>query len=323
MTEQQIHYFLTLVEEKSFSKAAKRLYVTQPSFSQFIMKIENQLGAKLIDRKSSPVKLTAAGEAYYQAALQTKAIHDNLKNRIADLEDLKYGTLRIGTTPFRGSTLLSKSVYQFHKEYPTVAISIFEGTVEEVSHGVQNGEIDIGIASGEFDEQVFHVEVLSGEKLYLAVPDGNRLSDQLAEYRITADDILHNTLRLLKVPDCSISDFQQESFIVFEQGENITRLTAKLLAEANLQPTISLRTRNLNTVMSFVLAGMGIALIPDSFIKYGNLRLHPSYYSIKSRYVQNEICLIMRKNRYLTKAAMMYSQILKQLISSGTWRVYG
>ncbi|MEO3944883.1 LysR family transcriptional regulator [Gorillibacterium sp. CAU 1737] len=322
MTEQQILYFLTLVDERSFSKAAKKLYVTQPSFSQFIMKLEGQVGAKLIDRSSSPVKLTAAGEAYHQAALQTKAIFDNLKNRISDLEDLKYGTLRIGTTPFRGSTLLSKSVVQFHQEFPSVEISIFEGTVEEVLSGVQSGEIDLGIASGAFDDPLYHVEVLSREKLYLAVPEENPVTERLQDFRITADDILHDSLRLLKAPDCSMDEFRTESFLLFEQGENISRLSAKLLAEANIQPSISLRTRNLHTVMSFILAGMGISFIPDSFIKYGNIKQHPFYYSINSRFVENDICLIKRKNRYLTKAAMMYSQILKELISNGTWRVY-
>ncbi|WP_438432670.1 LysR family transcriptional regulator [Gorillibacterium sp. sgz500922] len=319
MTEQQIRFFLTLVEEKSFSKAAKKLYVTQPSLSQFIMKMENQIGAKLIDRSSSPVKLTAAGEAYHQAVLQTKAIQESLKNQISDLENLKLGTLRIGTTPFRGSTLLSQSVRQFHREYAGVSIAIFEGSVEDVLEGVLTGELDLGIASGTFDEQVFHVESLAVEKLYLAMASQNPLSERLADYRLTAEDISAPTLRLLQAPECGIETFRDEPFVLFEHGENISRLTSKLLAEAEVQPRISIRTGNLHTVMSFVLAGMGVALIPDSFIKYGNLMNHPSYFSLKSRFVQNEICLIVRKNRYLTKAAVIYSQILKELISSGTW----
>ena len=103
MTTQQIQCIITLAEEGSFSKAAKKLFVTQPSISQLIKNMETQLGAPLFDRSSSPIQLTPIGQAYYDAAKKILSTERELENRISDINNLKTGSLTIGTTPFRGS----------------------------------------------------------------------------------------------------------------------------------------------------------------------------------------------------------------------------
>ena len=116
-TSQQIEYVLTLAEEKSFSKAAQKLYVTQPSLSQFIKNLEKELRVPIFDRSTSPIRLTPAGEAFVNAARKIKAIEDELNQQIADLTNLNTGDLRIGTSPFRASCLLPKSIAKFQELY--------------------------------------------------------------------------------------------------------------------------------------------------------------------------------------------------------------
>ena len=106
MTSQQIEYVLAVAEQRSFSKAAQKLYVTQPSLSQYVMNIEKQLGVQLFDRSTSPIRLTQAGEAFVRSAEQIKVIEDNLMNELSDIAEIKSGSLKIGASTFRASCLL-------------------------------------------------------------------------------------------------------------------------------------------------------------------------------------------------------------------------
>ena len=134
MTTQQIQCIITLAEEGSFSKAAKKLFVTQPSISQLIKNMETQLGAPLFDRSSSPIQLTPIGQAYYDAAKKILSTERELENRISDINNLKTGSLTIGTTPFRGSCMLPKSFAAFSKKFPDVELNVITDNVKELQN---------------------------------------------------------------------------------------------------------------------------------------------------------------------------------------------
>lgn len=320
MNTMQVKYFLTLCTEKSFSGAAKKLYVTQPSFSQFIKKIETEVGAELVDRSCTPIKLTAAGEAYRRACAQFSAIEEDMNNEIANLSELKSGRLVVGATPFRASTMLSKSIACFKREYSGVDISIAEGSLKLLENGISGGEIDLAICSGEFDENVFHKEILSEEKIYIAAADIPEY-EALKPYRLEHTDITGNSLKLLKTPPCPTALLARLPYIKMQQGESIYDISKKIFAEAGVSPKAVLSAENLYTAMSFVREGLGFMLCPDTMIKYGNINVHPYYYAIDSKLAVDRVCLITRNNRYLSRAAAEYSKILKQLIQSGTWRI--
>ena len=132
MTPLQIEYMLVLAQERSFSKAAKLLCVTQPSLSQLILNLEGQLDVQLFDRSTSPIRLTQAGEIFVDAALKMKLEENNMLKRLSDLQELKTGTLKIGTSPFRASCLLSKSIAEFQKQFSAWVNSVSEITKGEV-----------------------------------------------------------------------------------------------------------------------------------------------------------------------------------------------
>lgn len=321
MNSLQVKYFLALCKERSFSRAAEKLYVTQPSFSQFIKKIESETGAELIDRSSTPIRLTEAGEAYYNACIQFAAIEEDMRSAISNISELKSGRLSVGATSFRASTMLAKSIAAFKREYSGVDVSIAEGSVKYLENGVASGEIDLAICSGEFDGSIFHKEILSDERLYMAVPQESEINVRLCEYRLEHSDITGNSLKILKTLPCSIAVFADEPYIALRHGESISDKCEKIYEEAHLSPKTIISAQNLYTAVSFVLEGVGCTLIPDTLIKYGNMQKHPCYYAIDSELTVNKVCLLTRKNRYLSRAAEEYSKILKQLIRSGTWRI--
>ena len=128
MTPQQIEYVLAVAEERSFSRAAKKLFVTQPSLSKFIINLETSLGVTLFDRSSSPITVTEAGNIFIETANRIKDIEEEMMLKMNELSGLKNGTLKIGTSPFYAANMLMKTVLFLHEQYPDIQIRIMDNT---------------------------------------------------------------------------------------------------------------------------------------------------------------------------------------------------
>lgn len=319
MTSQQIEYVLTLAEERSFSKAASRLYVTQPSLSQFIKNLENELCTQLFDRSTSPIRLTPAGEAFVKAALKIRDVEEELTHQLADITNLKTGELRIGTSPFRASCLLPKSIARFHEKYPGVKIHILENMAPELEEAALEGSIDLYLSTGPFDGSLFHAEELAEEQLYLAVPPESPLNSGMDSYQVSDYDIKLDTVKLHKTPVISLSGFQSGQFIFQRQNQKLYNLAVQLCQSSSFEPDIIMYSERIETAFSWTLAGIGITFIPDFLIKFGNYEKHPIYYKIDHPKATRHVCIAYRKNRYLSRVAVEYMTVLKQLIGYGTW----
>lgn len=319
MTDQQMIYFLTLVQEKSFSKSAKQLYITQPSFSQYILKLENQIGARLFDRSVTPICLTPEGEAVYEAICDIRAINDNLQNRLHALSSLEYGKLSIGVTPLRGSTLLSQSIKRYHDTYPSIDLSIIEDSLPNLQTALLQGECDIAIASGKIDHNLFHEESLADETLYLAIAANHPFCAAHAEDVLTPEDINSNPLKPL-MHRLALAEYENLPRICYDGRESLSTQANLIYEQCTCKPQTIIHVHNMYTAFSFVLSGLGAALVPDTMIRYGNFSTHPAYFSIDSIHARDSILLISKKNRSFSPCALSYSTMLKEMISSGTWR---
>lgn len=320
LTNQQIEYVMAVAEERSFSKAAKKLFVTQPSLSKFIINLETQLGIALFDRSSSPITVTEAGSIFIETANQMKELEKDMFNKMSDLAGLKNGTLKIGASPFRASSLLSQSVVAFHSRYPDIQISIYEDSMTELEQDLLKGDLDIAIGMSKFDTELFGVEDLALEKLYLAVPQKLPINKRLSAFRLTAEDIKFNSEKLYSLEHVDLRDFRREDFVFQNNSDYSSQSILKICKNAGFSPKISFTSKNLETIFSFVTSGLGVAFIPDTFIRYSNKYEHPVYYAVSDILSENQIKLIYKKNKYLSRAAQQFCITLKELISMGTWK---
>lgn len=321
MTSQQIEYVLTLAEQGSFSKAARRLSVTQPSLSQYIINIENQLGTQLFDRSSSPIRLTAAGQAYVRTAAQIKALEENLHNEISDMSDLRTGSLRIGSTIFRASCMLPRSITEFCHRYSGVNVSVMEAGSQQLLEYVLSGEIDLIVDAGNFDPKLFEAEPLADERLLLAVPHGSELVGKLAATPLTAEDIRSSSMKFLTAKPVELPQLAGEKMIVCDDGGEFTvEKIDGIFSTVGMTPHYALKVRSVESAFAFVMAQFGSAFLPDSLVRFGDVSRHPVYYVLPDALAKTDISLVYRKSGYLTKAAREYALLLKQLVSYGTWR---
>ncbi len=314
MTDLQMKYVLTLAELKSFSKAAKKLYITQPSLSQYIAGIEKQVGTLLFDRTTNPISLTAAGQAYADAARQILSIEDELKNKLSDYENLDGGTLKIGASTFRSSYMLARSISEFCKSHPGVAVTISDDNPDDLAEKLINGSIDILIATGKFSSENFDVEELATERMYIAAAPDIELSDKVKESCLCADDVKKASMKAIGAKPVCFDDFEGIPFIFTQGGEFSSE-------NVGSKVTPALVVRTIGAAFAYVATGFGATVVPDSLIKFGNIANHPDYYPLDPAKYTKPVYLVTRRKSYMSKAAKEYCLTLKRLIASGTWRL--
>jgi LysR family hydrogen peroxide-inducible transcriptional activator len=126
MELRQLLYAVRIAEEQSFSKAAEKLHLAQPSLSQQIAKLERELGIILFERSTNTLKLTYAGERFFESAVKILDQVEQLKKEMEDVAELKRGTLTVGSLPITGTHILPLVLPIFKKNYPGVEVKLIE-----------------------------------------------------------------------------------------------------------------------------------------------------------------------------------------------------
>ncbi|MEG2428377.1 MAG: LysR family transcriptional regulator, partial [Clostridium sp.] len=136
-------YVYTVYEEKSFSKAAKKLYVTQPALSHMVRKAEEEVGALIFDRSTIPLTVTQEGMYYIKSVEEILFIQRNLKAYFKDLNELNAGSLSIGGSSFFCSFVLAEIIGRFKNKYPNVTIDLREGNIKELKKELEEETLDL------------------------------------------------------------------------------------------------------------------------------------------------------------------------------------
>ena len=132
MTERELLYVKTIAEERSISGAAKKLFMTQPSLSSCVQKIESALGTRLFQRTSTGLVLTFAGERYYQVAQDILKIYNDFEIEVSDINNLKKGRVTIGITVYLATFILPVVLPVFKKLCPNIELAIVEKNSTEL-----------------------------------------------------------------------------------------------------------------------------------------------------------------------------------------------
>lgn len=321
MTSQQIQYVIALAEEKNFSKAAERLFISQPALSQFIKNVEKEVGMPLFDRGTNPIQLTPAGEIYLKTAKEILMTEKELQRKIADLSELTTGHFSIGTSAFRASCLLPKSIREFEKRHPGIKLEIVTDHVSQLKQMLLVGDIDLCIEADDFDTMLYHSEELFQENYYLALYDKHEFNDKNRDKALTKRDILEDSKKLYTAKEIDIKEIGDFPFITMKNGTCFSNTIQKICRELKYQPTEILEVSQIETAFHWINEGLACALIPDTLIRYGNFEKHPIYYKIPARSSSQPIVVAMKKNRYVTHAMQEYIAVLRELIGYGTWSI--
>ncbi|MGN0606077.1 MAG: LysR family transcriptional regulator [Oscillospiraceae bacterium] len=313
MNLQQIEYAVAVAQEKSFSKAAKRLFVTQPALSQVISKLENQLGIKIFDRSTTPLQITHAGNVFLKHAREIVMHNEQMQNELAAISDFKSGTLNIASTPFTSSCIIIPCINIFRNKFSNIDVCIYDSCFYNLGDMLINGTADIAISPGKFTDELFDCEPLFHDTTYIAVCENNPINRRLSDFRLSANDIKNKTMRYFSAQSVDISEFRNEKFILHKSRYSNNELK-KIFGETfGFTPDIPFHANHIETIYSFMLSGMGVVFVPELFIKYSNICYHGVYYKVNSP--KQDINIISKKGKPLPRSAEEYIAILKHYIS--------
>ena len=297
MNMKQFKYALVLAEEKSVSRAAEELGISQPSLSQYIKKIEIEVNARLFDRSGNEVRLTDAGRAYIDAGRRILDIERQMVGMISDVNMNVTGSIIVGISPYRTVSVMPEVIRRFKDKYPGFKIVLEERTGNDLLEGTERGNFDFCITSASVDTKTLDVIEVMNEEVVLAVPSGMVKPAQTALGR--------------KYPAVDISVLSAADVITLAKGQLMQRLLDNACEEYGITYRTSVCCTSIEAQLAMVKAGLGIALVPSGTDKLKSDGI--GYYSIVQELPKRPIYAAYRKGQYLSKPMLYFIDVLKTL----------
>ena len=243
------NYFLTIVKAGSLNRAAEMLYVSQPSLSKYIQRLESSLGTALFDRTVSPMRLNDAGRLYYEYLVEQSARKEELLVQIAQVNHMDRGTLRLGIPSYCGQCYLPWVLKEFTARYPSVSLELFESSGDVIERAVAEQEIDLGILHLPISNSNLSYQELFSEHVLMAVPKTDGDQSQGDGGKI---DILNGSIR----------EFSDCCFIIPHAEQKLGQIVTDLFCRADFTPRIRFRSQNVTTSLAMTALGLGASFLP-------------------------------------------------------------
>ncbi len=285
-----IRYLLAVAKHQSFTKAAEALFVSQPTLSQQIKSLEEELDVQLLDRSGRAVHLTDAGEVYSGYARRALGELDAGKRAIHELQDLSRGLLRLGTTPIT-EHLAAPLLDNFSNHYPGITLSTLEMSQDEIQSGLAEDRIDMGIAftnspSSETDSREINAQTLFIQPLVLVVGENHPHAGR-------------------ETP-LSSRELHKESLALLNTNFTLRRHIDLYCLEHDIAPRISFESNSLSVIVEIVRLGRLATILPCT-IASGQEGLNPVM--LVPDLPHHTITLVCRKGAYRSPACMAFAKM--------------
>ncbi|MET9361072.1 LysR substrate-binding domain-containing protein [Streptomyces sp. NPDC006632] len=245
MQFQQLLYFVAVAETRHFTRAAERVHVSQPSLSQQIKALENELGAELFSRARGNIALTDAGEALLPLARRILADADTARIEVQELAQLRRGRVRLGATPSLCTGLLPDVLRAFHDRHPGIQLLIEEGGSHDLVRELARGALDLAL-------------------IVLPLP--------AASPALTTIELLQEDLVVVSSPaeappgsgaSVRIGELREAPLVMFRHGYDLRELTVAACRAEGFEPAFTVEGGEMDAVLGFVRAGLGVAVVPS------------------------------------------------------------
>lgn len=278
MELRQLEYFHAISRTASFTRAAENLHVAQPSITNAIHKLEQELGILLFDRSQKKVTLTAEGQAFL---LRVERILRELKEAAAEMDDfrnLNKGTIKIAVPPMIGAYLFPNIFIKFKHQYPHLDLTVFEEGSLAARSMVEKEELDLGLVILPKIPSILHTLPITRQQIMLCVSPEHRLAGQSS---------------------VSFSELSGEQFILLKEDSFHRQLIIDECRKQGYAPRIVFSSSQIQTIKGLVASGAGVSFLMDMVTREDrNIRSIPLVSPL-------EICigLVWKKDKYLSKAS--------------------
>lgn len=279
MDLKQLHYFLTIVEERQITAAARKLHMAQPPLSNQMKLLESELGMQLFERGPHHIELTDAGRMLARRARQLLDMADTARREIDDLRRGLSGTLTLGTVSSSGNFLLSPGMQEFRKTYPGIHFEIYDGNTYQLIDMLEKGMIEIGIVRTPFNAARFNCRYRRPEPMIAAM-------SAALDWAPERDTI-------------AISELAGKPLIVYRR---FYPLIQDACAAHDFAPEIYCRNDDARTTILWANAGLGVAVAPVGAV---DLAAHENLHikQIEEPSLKTRLAAIWPRDKYLSSLA--------------------
>jgi DNA-binding transcriptional LysR family regulator len=283
----QLETFLEVARLSSFSRAAEKRFRTQPAISSQIRALEEEVGAKLLDRSGGKVSLTASGKIFQKYAEETIAARKTVLTAIAEAERVPRGELVVGANEGTCLHILPEVFAEFKKQYPTVAVNIKRSDYARILESVSDNSIDFGVVSLPVTDNRMTVVLIHRDDLVIIVPP-------------------HHPLAKLK--SACIADVAKFPLLMPKAGHTRDSLE-NLFWERKLKPHYSMELDSSELLKRFVAADVGVGFIARSNVAEDVQAGVLSAIPIADAQIRRDLALVFRKDKALSRAALAFIDI--------------
>lgn len=301
MTQNELLYILTIAEHGTITRAAQELFISQPSLSESLNKVEQEFGTPLFFRTQEGLLPTAFGLRYLETAKKILDRYKQLENDLDEYRQMRRGKLTFGIPLNLGTYLLPKILPAFQELYPNISVQFKENNSTELDKLMLSGKLDFSIMHYEIPTDAIHYEFLAEDDFYLVMPLALSRKYEFPDYRP------------LSIYD--LKALEKEPFLMVASRQKLRQVADSILSQLSIKPNIRYTTKNMETAKRLAAAGMGITFLPHSYLNLfsgiENLACYPLDPSLSASW---KLVIGYPDGRPLSKCSREFIQFLKQKI---------
>ena len=295
MEVHQLAYFESVSRHLHFTRAADELNVAQPSVSQQIRKLETELGTPLFHRMKRRVALTEAGQCFLPHARAVLQQLEEARVEVQELTGLRKGSLAVGAPPSVGTHLFPRALAAFSQRHPGIGLSFREGGSRTLVHLLEQGQLDLAVVIQPIRHPALETMPLLEEELLLAVPQGHPLAD-----------------RQVRVP---LAELRDEAFVMLREGAyDLRDQTLTACRKVGFEPRVVLDGCEMDSVLRFVAAGIGVAILPAMVLSDVDPATGPAAVRLQGARLSRSLVIARRRDRYFSAAGREFARVLRERV---------
>lgn len=261
-------YVCKIWEKQSFSEAAKELYISQPSLSATVGRLEKSLGFRIFNRSTIPLTLTPQGRIYMDYLEETIVSESNMRQRIVAMGNMLYSSLSVGGQAYAALHLIPEVCGLFYRKHPDVCVTIdigHTGGLQNLLEKLKKGALEL-VLSYEYDPDDFEGIPLHNERLIFIIHKNTQGASALEKYAVTREEILNNSFPPEKeLEDYSI--FKDIKFVRNREISHTSQIMSKILGEYHVAPHVVINLRQFDILYNLMRAGVGAVMVSDFLVK--------------------------------------------------------
>ena len=300
----EMEYIYTVYQEGSFSKAAEKLYLTQPALSIAVRKVERSIGMPLFDRSCKPLALTPAGEIYLETIKKMLLLEKEQQQKLNDIQHLVTGSIRLGGTHYLNAYILPGILARFSRQYPGVELQITEQSSYSLVQMLSARQIDLTFNCSPTLVKDFARYPLFEDRVLLAVPRDDPFNEKYTGFALTAAEIRRGRHLLPDCPKLPLAALAEPELILLRRGNNLYERSSEMFAAAGVTPRIRMDLNQMVTAYHLAEAGMAAALISDRIVRAESDSLR--FYAPDSPLATRVFYILVNRDAYVPVAVRRF-----------------